>query len=462
MDVEILSRIQFAFTISFHYIYPPLSIGLGLVMVAMEGLYLKTGNKLYENMTKFYTRIFALIFGIGVATGIVMEFEFGTNWATYSKYVGDVFGSALAAEGIFAFALESGFLGVLLFGWNKVSPKVHFFSTLMVTLGSMFSAIWIVVANSWQQTPTGYRIEGQGLNARAIITDFWAMVFNPSSVERIMHVWIGAFIAGAFLVLSISAYYILKKKYLEFAHSSFKIALVIATVSSLAQLVAGHASADVVAEYQPTKLAALEGHFEKDAPADMYLLGYIDTKEGKTIGLKVPGGLSFLTHGDFSAPVKGLNNFKAEDRPGALNIVFQSYHIMISIGMFMIALTVFACWLWYKNTLFEKRWLMHVFMWSVLLPQIANQAGWFAAETGRQPWVVYKLLRTSQALSQAVTANQVIFSLILFTVVYVLLFALFIYLLNKKIKHGPTNGEDIDHSPQLKSMANEIGYSSTH
>jgi len=462
MDVEILSRIQFAFTISFHYIYPPLSIGLGLVMVAMEGLYLKTGNKLYENMTKFYTRIFALIFGIGVATGIVMEFEFGTNWATYSKYVGDVFGSALAAEGIFAFALESGFLGVLLFGWNKVSPKVHFFSTLMVTLGSMFSAIWIVVANSWQQTPTGYRIEGQGLNARAIITDFWAMVFNPSSVERIIHVWIGAFIAGAFLVLSISAYYILRKKYLEFAFSSFKIALIIATISSLAQLVAGHASADVVAEYQPTKLAALEGHFEKDAPADMYLFGFIDTKEGKTIGLKVPGGLSFLTHGDFSAPVKGLNNFKKEDRPGALNIVFQSYHIMISIGMFMIALTVFACWLWYKNTLFEKRWLMNVFMWSVLLPQIANQAGWFAAETGRQPWVVYKLLRTSQALSQAVTANQVIFSLILFTVVYVLLFALFIYLLNKKIKHGPTNGEDIDHSPQLKSMANEIGYSSTH
>jgi len=430
-------------------------------MVAMEALYLKTGNKLYENMTKFYTRIFALIFGIGVATGIVMEFEFGTNWATYSKYVGDVFGSALAAEGIFAFALESGFLGVLLFGWNKVSPRVHFFSTLMVTLGSMFSAIWIVVANSWQQTPTGYRIEGEGLKARAIITDFWAMVFNPSSVERVIHVWIGAFIAGAFLVLSISAYYILRKKYLEFAKSSFKIALVVATISSLSQLLAGHASADVVAEYQPTKLAALEGHFESNAPADMYLLGYIDTKNQKTVGLKVPGGLSFLTHGDFKAPVKGLNSFKKEDQPQALNVVFQSYHAMISIGMFMIALTLFACWHWYKNSLFEKRWLMHIFMWSVLLPQIANQAGWFAAETGRQPWVVYGLLRTSNALSQAVTANQVMFSLILFSVVYVLLFVLFIYLLNKKIKHGPTGGGDIDHSPQLKSMANEIGYS-TH
>ena len=459
MDVEILSRIQFAFTISFHYIYPPLSIGLGLVMVAMEGLYLKTGNKLYENMTKFYTKIFALIFGIGVATGIVMEFEFGTNWATYSKYVGDVFGSALAAEGIFAFALESGFLGVLLFGWNKVSPRVHFFSTVMVTLGSMFSAIWIVVANSWQQTPTGYKIEGEGLNARAVITDFWEMVFNPSSIQRISHVWIGAFIAGAFLVLSISAYYILRKRYLPFAISSFKIALCIATVSSLAQLVAGHASAEVVAEYQPAKLAALEGHFEKDAAADMYLMGYIDTKNNKTVGLQIPGGLSFLTHGDFHAPVKGLNNFRKEDRPQALNVVFQTYHLMIAIGMFMIGLTLLACWFWYKNTLYEKRWLMHLFMWSVLLPQLANQAGWFAAETGRQPWVVYGLLRTSDALSQAVKAEQVIFSLILFAVVYTLLFILFIYLLNKKIKHGPSHPEeDIDHSPKLKSMANELGY----
>ncbi len=460
MDVEILSRIQFAFTIAFHYIYPPLSIGLGLVMVSMEGLYLKTGNKLYENMTRFYTKIFALIFGIGVATGIVMEFEFGTNWAVYSRYVGDVFGSALAAEGIFAFALESGFLGVLLFGWNKVSPRVHFFSTVMVTLGSMFSAIWIVVANSWQQTPAGFRIEGQGMRARAVITNFWEMVFNPSSVERVSHVWIGAFIAGAFLVLSISSYYILKNRHLAFATSSFKIALVIATVSSIAQLFAGHRSADVVSEYQPTKLAAMEGHFEKDAPADMYLFGYVDSDRGKTLGLKIPGGLSFLTHGSFTAAVKGLNNYRKQDRPQALNIVFQSYHIMILIGMLMIAITIFACWLWRRGTLFEKRWLMHVFMWAVLLPQIANQAGWFAAETGRQPWVVYRLLRTSDALSEAVTANQVVFSLILFTVVYSLLFILFIYLLNKKIKHGPYTQEDFDHSPQLKSMADEIGYTS--
>ena len=207
MDTEILARIQFAFTISFHYIYPPLSIGLGLIMVIMESLWIRTKNEKYHILAKFWTKIFALTFGIGVVTGIVMEFEFGTNWATYSRYVGDIFGSALAAEGIFAFALESGFLGILLFGWNRVKPWVHLVSTIGVFLGSMFSAVWIVVANSWQQTPAGYHIVGEGLTARAEITDFWAMVFNPSSVDRLTHTWFAAFLAGAFLVLSVHAYY---------------------------------------------------------------------------------------------------------------------------------------------------------------------------------------------------------------------------------------------------------------
>ncbi|QEC69883.1 cytochrome ubiquinol oxidase subunit I [Panacibacter ginsenosidivorans] len=460
MDVEILSRIQFAFTISFHYIYPPLSIGLGLCMVLMEGLYLRTGNAMYEEMTKFFTKIFALIFGIGVATGIVMEFEFGTNWATYSKYVGDVFGSALAAEGIFAFALESGFLGVLLFGWNRVSKGMHFFATIMVTLGSMFSAIWIVVANSWQQTPAGYHIVGHGLEARAEITDFWAMVFNPSSVDRVLHVWIGAFLAGSFLVISIASYYILKNRYVEFAKKAFGIGLTVALLSSYAQFFAGKASAEIVAKYQPVKLATIEGHFDSSASADMYLFGYIDTKNKTTHGVAIPGGLSFLTHYDFNAPVAGLNAFKPQDRPPALNIVFQSYHIMIAIGMLLIALTTFGFILLKKNKLFNKRWLMLVFAWSVFLPQIANQVGWYTAETGRQPWVVYGLLRTSDALSQAVTANQVVFSLILFTLVYALLFALFIFLLNRKIQHGPgyeNDDESETHSPRLEEMAGSFG-----
>jgi cytochrome bd ubiquinol oxidase subunit I len=444
MDVEILARIQFAFTIAFHYIYPPLSIGLGLLLVIMEGMYLRTGDKRYEHMTRFWIRIFALIFGIGVATGIIMEFEFGTNWATYSKYVGDIFGSALAAEGIFAFALESGFLGILLFGWTRVSSKIHFLSTIMVFLGSMFSAVWIVVANSWQQTPAGFHIVGEGMNARAEITDFWAMVFNPSSVDRLLHVWIGALLAGAFLVLSINAWYILKKKHLEIAKPAFKIALLVATFFSLAQLFTGGRSADGVAKNQPAKLAAMEGHYDSSAKADMYIMGWVNQQEQEAHGFKIPGGLSFLVYGNFNAPVKGLNSFKKEERPPQVNAVFQFYHIMIATGISMIVLTLLACWYWKKGILFEKKWLMYVFVWSVLLPQIANQCGWFTAEMGRQPWVVYGLLKTSDALSKTVSANQVVFSLILFALVYALLLVLFLYLLNKKIQHGPdgTKGDE--------------------
>ena len=441
MDVEILARIQFAFTIAFHYIYPPLSIGIGLIMVIFEGLYLKTGKKEYEVLTRFWLKIFAITFGIGVATGIIMEFEFGTNWAVYSRYVGDIFGSALAAEGLFAFGLESTFLGILIFGWNRVSPRVHFISTIGVFLGSMFSAVWIVVANSWQQTPAGYHIVGEGFNARAEVTDFWAMVFNPSSVDRIIHVWQGAFLAGAFMVLSVHAYYIRKGKYVELSKKAFKIALVVATVVSFTQLISGHSSADGVAVNQPAKLAAMEGHYEKSAPADLYLLGWVDNEKQEVTGLGVPGGLSFLVHQDFNEPITGLNAFTKEDQPSQVNAVFQFYHIMISIGMFLIALSFYACFLWWKGKLFETKWILWIFSFSVLLPQIANQAGWFAAEMGRQPWIVYGHLRTSEGFSQEVSANQIVFSLVLFLVVYSLLFLLFLYSLNKKIKHGPYEDE---------------------
>ncbi|MCB9276930.1 MAG: cytochrome ubiquinol oxidase subunit I [Lewinellaceae bacterium] len=456
MDVEILSRIQFAFTVSFHYIYPPLSIGLGLLMVLMEGLYLRTGDKQYEQMARFWTKIFALTFGIGVATGIVMEFEFGTNWATYSRYVGDVFGSALAAEGIFAFALESGFLGILLFGWNKVSPRVHFISTLGVWFGSMFSAVWIVVANSWQQTPAGYHIVGEGLDARAEITDFWAMVFNPSSIDRLLHVWVGAFLAGAFLVLSVHAYYLLRGRYVELSQKAFRIALVVAAVFSLSQLFTGHHSADGVAKNQPAKLAALEGHFDSLAAADMYVFGWVNKEKQQTTGLKVPGGLSFLVHYDFEAPVPGLNAFPENERPTAVNAIFQFYHLMVAIGLFLIALTLYAVFQWWRGKLFRQRWLLWVFVFAVLLPNIANQLGWFAAEMGRQPWVVYGLLRTSDALSAAVTANQVVFSLILFALIYTLLFALFLYLLDKKIKAGPENKEFIQERQRQEGIAEAL------
>ncbi len=453
METEILARIQFAFTIAFHYIYPPLSIGLGFLMVIFESLYIKTKNKEYHTLAKFWTKIFALTFGIGVATGIVMEFEFGTNWAVYSRYVGDVFGSALAAEGIFAFALESGFLGVLLFGWNRVKPWVHLVATIGVFFGSMFSAVWIVVANSWQQTPAGFHIVGEGLMARAEITDFWAMVFNPSTIDRITHVWIGALLSGAFLVLSVHAYYLLKGRYINISKKAFKIALFVATVLSIGQLATGHSSADGVAHNQPAKLAAFEGHFVEEAPADMYLFGWVDKDKQEVTGLKIPGGLSFLLEYNFDAPVKGLNSFPEDEQPGQVNAVFQFYHIMVAIGMTLIGLTILGSFLMWKGKLFDNKLILWIFVFSALLPQIANQLGWFAAEMGRQPWVVYGLLRTSEAFSQSVSANQLIFSIVLFFLVYALLFVLFVYLLNKKLKLGPYDESDFNDRPQTKDIS---------
>ncbi len=457
MEVEILARIQFAFTVAFHYIYPPLSIGLGLLMVIFEGMFIKTGDASYERLARFWTRIFALTFGIGVATGIVMEFEFGTNWATYSRYVGDVFGSALAAEGIFAFALESGFLGILLFGWNRVKPWVHFLATVGVFLGSMFSAVWIVVANSWQQTPAGYHIVGEGLDARAEITDFWAMVFNPSSVDRLLHVWVGAFLSGAFLVLSVHAYYILKNRDVEISKKAFGIALSVATIFSLTQLFLGHQSADGVAKNQPAKLAAMEGHFSASGSADLYLMGWVDKRNKTTSGIAVPGGLSFLVHGDFDASIPGLDAFALEDTPGQVNAVFQFYHLMVAIGMALIGISLMGMWMWWRNIIYERKWVLWTFVFAAILPQLANQFGWFAAEMGRQPWVVYGLLRTSDAFSKMVTAQQVLFSLIMFTLLYTILFLLFVYLLNKKIKHGISNpAEMIDVRTHQKEITDKL------
>ena len=307
MDALALSRIQFALTAGIHYLYPPLSIGLAVLLVLIEGLWLKTRNPVYHQMARFWTKVFALTFAIGVATGIVLEFEFGTNWATYSRYVGDVFGSALAAEGIFAFFLESGFLAVLLFGWDRVSRGAHFFATCMVCLGAHFSAIWIVVANSCMQTPAGFHIVGEGLKARAEITDFWQMVFNPSSMDRLFHTLCGAWQAGAFLVVSVSAWYLLKQKHEDFARASLRVGLGFGMAASLLQLVSGHDSAAGVARNQPVKLAAFEGIYDTAAKAPLTLFGWVDEKSEAVKGsVAIPGLLSYLAYNDTATPVRGL------------------------------------------------------------------------------------------------------------------------------------------------------------
>ncbi|HPG39839.1 MAG TPA: cytochrome ubiquinol oxidase subunit I [bacterium] len=441
MDALILSRLQFALTIAFHYIFPPISIGLGLLLVIMEGLYMKTRNPLYHAMTRFWVKIFGLVFALGVASGIVMEFQFGTNWATYSRFVGDVFGSALAAEGIFAFFLESGFLAVLLFGWNRVKPRTHFISTIMVCFGAHFSAVWIIVANSWQQTPAGYHIVNTAMGPRAEIVDFWQLVFNPSTLDRLSHTLMGAWQTGAFLVISVCAWYLLRNKHVDFARAGLKIALVVAAVASLLQLATGHASAVTVSKTQPAKLAAMEAHYDSLAAADLYLFGWVNDKQQRVqVGIKIPGLLSFLVHWDAKEPLIGLNAFPEDERP-PVNIVFQGYHIMIAIGMALIFISWLGLLLWWMKKLFNYRWLLWVYVIAVLGPQIANQTGWLTAEVGRQPWIVYGLLKTGEAFSPVVSGGQVLTSIIIFGLIYLLLFALFIYLLVEKIKHGPDEND---------------------
>jgi len=447
MDIVLLSRLQFAITIGFHYLYPPLSIGLGLILVLMEGLYLKTRNPLYLQMTRFWVRIFGLVFAFGVGTGIVMEFEFGTNWARYSRYVGDIFGGPLAAEGIFAFFLESGFLAILLFGWDKVGPRMHFFSTLMVALGAHFSAVWIIVANSWMQTPTAYRIVETANGQRAEITSFWDAVLNPSTIDRLTHTIMGCWQAGALFVVSVGAFYLLRDKHHDFGKASIRIALAVAMVASLGQLLTGHGSAVTIARHQPAKLAAFEGIYQTGADADMTVLGWVDEEAQTVHGIRVPGMLSYLVGGSRETVIKGLDDFPADERP-PVQTTFQLYHLMVAIGMTLIAITWGGGLLAWRGVLFRSRPLLWVMVLSVLLPQIANQVGWAASEIGRQPWIVYGLMRTRDAVSEVLSPGQVIFSLILFTVIYLALFVVFFVLLDHKIRKGPLD-EDLAAPPEV-------------
>jgi cytochrome bd ubiquinol oxidase subunit I len=445
MDALFLSRIQFSLTSMFHYIYPPMSVGLGLVLVIVEGMYVRTGSPMYKKITRFWVNVFALTFALGVATGLVQVFGFGTNWASYSRYVGDVFGSALGAEGIFAFFLESGFLGVVLFGWNRVSKKMHYFATCMVALGAHFSAIWIVAANSWMQTPAGFKIVGEGADARAVVTDFWKMLFNPSSVDRLIHVILGCWLSGIFLVVSISAYYYLKQIHLPFAKVCMRIGLVLGMIVLVLQLISADSTSRGVAFNQPEKLAAMEGIFETKPNTPITVFGWVDAEKQTVRGLQIPSFLSFLIYKDPSHPVKGFDQIPIDERP-PVQIVFQSFHTMVMCWALMFLLNVLGLIYWKRKKFDKARWLQRGLVFSVFLPHIANQVGWMTAEIGRQPWVVYKLLRTADGLSKSIAASQVTRSIGMFLLIYTVLFILFIFLLDRKIKDGPEkeNLEDVD------------------
>lgn len=441
MDSVFVSRLQFGLTLAFHYIFVPITIGLSVALVMMEGMYLRTRDPHYRHLSEFWAGIFGLNFALGVVTGIPMEFQFGTNWAQYSRFVGDVFGSALAAEGIFAFFLESGFLAVVLFGWNRVSAAVHFLATILVCLGSHFSAIWIIVANSWMQTPAGFRIAGMGAGARAVTTDFSRIVFNPSTVQRLTHTIAGAWQAGAFLVLSVSAWYLLKGRHEAGARRALRVGLVLAAVAATGSIVTGDWSGREVAHYQPAKLAAMEGVFPaKLRAAPLHLFGWVDERVERVHGPAIPGLLSYLVHRDSKAPITGLRSFPRQDWPPA-NRVFQVFHLMVAIGFATLALTLAGLIAWGRGTLYTRRWLLWLFVFAIGPVLLANELGWFTAEWGRQPWLVYGLLRTPEGVSPTIAPAQVWGTVALFGAVYVLFAALYVFLLNQKIQHGPVPHE---------------------
>ncbi|MEN8255223.1 MAG: cytochrome ubiquinol oxidase subunit I [Verrucomicrobiota bacterium] len=447
MDAVLLARIQFALTIGFHYIFPPLTIGLGWMIFMYNTRARKGGDPVFRQLAEFWTKVFAITFAIGVATGITMEFQFGTNWAAYSRFVGDIFGAPLAAEGVFAFFLESSFLGILLYGKKRVSQTVYWISSLLVALGATLSAFWIVVANSWQQTPAGYQVVVEVVNGvevlRAELVDFWAAVFNPSTLPRYTHVIGGALVVGTFFVLGTSAWMLLKKRHVDFAKASLKSAVLPAFLSVVLVVVIGHSHAVQVAETQPAKLAAFEGLWETQANAPLLLFGVPNAEQEQTdLAIAVPGLLSTLVGGSTDTEVQGLKDFAPEDRPPLL-MTFFSFHFMLYLGGWFALVSLIGLLLWKLGKLHEAKLFLWMAALTVPLPFIANELGWIAAEVGRQPWVVQDLLRTSHAVSASVPAGQILASIIMFSLIYSLLFGLWIYLLRRQFDKGPETIEEV-------------------
>ncbi len=435
MDPVLLARIQFGLTAAVHFLFPPVSIGLAWLIAYITWKRWKTGEPAWESMSRFWPRILGLIFAAGVASGIAMEFQFGTNWSAYSRYVGDIFGSPLAAEGVFAFFLESGFLGVLILGRERVPKGFYWFSALMVAIGSTLSAFWIIVANSWQQTPTAYQIVGEGVYRRAELTDFWAAVFNPSTLPRYTHTVIASIFTGGLFMAGISAWYLLRREHQEFARRSLQIGLTVAAVFSLLILATGHLHSVQVARTQPAKLAAFEALFEDTAGAGLVVWGFPDVSARTLrLGIKLPRMLSFLIDFDPNSVVPGLERFPVEEWP-PVALAFYPYHIMVLLGGWFILVAWWGVLMGKRR--FENRAYLRALLYSIPLPWLALELGWMAAEFGRQPWAVYGLLKTKDAVSVVVPAWQILTTIILFIVVYAFILALLIYLLRREFLRGP-------------------------
>ena len=436
MDAVVIHRLHFAFTITYHYLFPQLTMGLAPLIVIFKTLALWKKDDRYNKAARFWGKVFAINFLFGVITGIPMEFQFGTNWARFSQYAGGVIATALAMEGVFAFFLESSFLGVFLFGERRFGQKLHWLSAFMVFAGSWISGFFIIVTDAWMQHPVGYEIAADGT---AHLNSFWSLIFNEWALWQYLHNMDGALITGSFAMAATGAYYVLSQKQEEYGQIFLRLGITVAALASILQIFpTGDRQGKLVTDHQPVTLAAMEGLFETEKGAAIVLIGQPDIDNLKLDNpIYVPKVLSFLTHKRWEAEVKGLKEFPRDQWPDNVPLLYYSYHIMVGLGTIFVLIMLMALLLLWRKRLYQSRWMLWILMLSFPFPYIANTAGWITAEVGRQPWLVYGLLRTPEGYSANVSAGNGLFTLLGFMGMYTVLSILFIILLWREIGHGP-------------------------
>jgi cytochrome d ubiquinol oxidase subunit I len=437
MDSALLvDRIQFAFTITFHYLFPQLTMGLALLIVVLKTLALRHNDETYNQAARFWARIFGINFVLGVVTGIPMEFQFGTNWSHFSRFAGGVIGQTLAMEGTFAFFLESSFLGLFLYGEKRLSPRAHWWSAVAVFLGSWISGFFIIVTDAWMQHPVGYARASDG---SAQLASFWALLLNPWAWWQYAHNMSGAVVTGAIVMASIGAFYLLWGKFEEYGRVFVKVGVVVGLIFSVLQLFpTGDGQGRMIAQYQPPTLSAMEALFSTQPGAPLVILGQPNVAAKKIDNpLVVPDALSFLTYRAWTAQVRGLDAFPESEWPENVSLLYYSYHIMVGLGTIFIAIMLVAAFLAWRGKLFSSRWMLWILMLSLPFPYIANTAGWMTAELGRQPWLVYGLMHTSEGYSKTVSAGNGMFTLLGFLGMYTVLGIFFLFLVRREIEHGP-------------------------
>lgn len=454
LDPILLARIQFAFTISFHIVFPAFTIGLASFLAMVEWRWLRTDNEVYRDIYKFWIKIFAVAFGMGVVSGVVMSYQFGTNWSVFSDRIGNVLGPLLGFEVLTAFFLEASFLGIMLFGWGRVSKRMHFISTCIVAGGTLVSAFWILSANSWMQTPQGFEVAADG---RLMPTNWLEIIFNPSFPYRFLHMVTAAYLTTAFVVGGVGAFYIWNKRHIPQARIMLGMAVIMAALVAPSQLLIGHEHGKNTMEYQPVKVAAMEGNWDHTTNAPLYLFGWPNEKNETTeYGITIPGGASWVLTGRADGAIPNLKSFKPEDRP-PVAWVFWSFRIMVGLGMLMILIGVVSAVQYFRGKLFESRWLHG--WWMVMMPSgfVALLAGWFVTEIGRQPWTAYGVIRTAESVSPAILGPQIVWSLLAFVIMYTFVFGAGSYYILKLIGKGipATNDKEQYYKHGIKSSVIE-------